>query len=229
MITIMESMKQKTSFKPKERKLFNKIYVWEKDSFPEDVDLDVALEKIVKIIPKHFFRNVEGIYIGQFPELINRSLNAMYADNAIYISNSIIDTEELIKNIVHEIAHSMEETIAQFIGTEDQIANEFLVKRNQLKKILHANGYNVAKQDFDNLEYDEKFDGFLYNEVGYPAMSTITANIFVSPYGATSYREYYANGFEHYFLNDFSSVKTISPRLFDLLTKIQKTSFFKNY
>jgi len=225
----MESMKQKTKFKPKERKLFNKIYVWEKDPFSEDVDLDVALEKIVKIIPKHFFRNVEGIYIGQFPELIDRSLNAMYADNAIYISSSILNTEELVINIVHEIAHSMEETIAQFVGTEDQIANEFLVKRNQLKKILHANGYNVSKQDFDNLEYDEKFDEFLYNEVGYPAMNTITANIFVSPYGATCYREYYANGFEHYFLNDFSSVKTISPRLFDLLTKIQKTSFFKNY
>ncbi len=229
MISIMESMKQKTKFKPKERKLFNKIYVWEKDPFSEDVDLDVALEKIVKIIPKHFFRNVEGIYIGQFPELIDRSLNAMYADNAIYISSSILNTEELVINIVHEIAHSMEETIAQFVGTEDQIANEFLVKRNQLKKILHANGYNVSKQDFDNLEYDEKFDEFLYNEVGYPVMNTITANIFVSPYGATCYREYYANGFEHYFLNDFSSVKTISPRLFDLLTKIQKTSFFKNY
>lgn len=229
MISIMESMKQKTKFKPKERKLFNKIYVWEKDPFSEDVDLDVALEKIVKIIPKHFFRNVEGIYIGQFPELIDRSLNAMYADNAIYISSSILNTEELVINIVHEIAHSMEETIAQFVGTEDQIANEFLVKRNQLKKILHANGYNVSKQDFDNLEYDEKFDEFLYNEIGYPVMNTITANIFVSPYGATCYREYYANGFEHYFLNDFSSVKTISPRLFDLLTKIQKTSFFKNY
>ena len=47
MISIMESMKQKTKFKPKERKLFNKIYVWEKDPFSEDVDLDVALEKIV--------------------------------------------------------------------------------------------------------------------------------------------------------------------------------------
>lgn len=220
-------MNQKSNKIPKERKLFNKIYVWEKEPMISDVDIDKGLEKVVQVMPKHFFRNIEGIYIGQFPELAEREIDALYADNAIYVSNTIVSQEEFVRNILHEIAHSLEESIQQNNDAEDSLVTEFLAKRNQLKRILSLNGYNVSKQDFENIEYDKRFDSFLYNEVGYPALLTLTSNVFASPYGATSYREYFANGFEHYFLNDYDTVKSLSKQLFLLFNKIQKPSFFQ--
>ncbi len=224
MKTIVESIKEKNEKikkKLKDRKLFNRIYVWEKDAVPEEVDIDKALAVLVSKIPKPFFTNVEGIYIGQFPELNKRSLNALFQDNAIYITNLLMDTDDLVKNIVHEIAHAIEEQYDEYIIENDKLRREFLTKRKQLKKILSLNHYVVAEQDFDNLEYDQRFDEFLYQEVGYPVMHTLTANLFVSPYAATSYKEYFANGFEHYYLNDFLAVKQISPNLFNAITKIE--------
>lgn len=224
MKTIIESMKQnsnKIKAKFKERKLFNKIYVWEKDPVQQEVDIDGALSKIANSMPKHYFENIEGIYIGQFPNLNNRNLNALFEDNAIYITNTVFDTEDLIKNIVHEVAHSIEETYIDLIEDNETLKNEFFVKRRQLKKLLHLNNYDTKHQNFENLDYDEKFDEYLYQEIGYPVLNTLTANLFVSPYAATSYKEYFANGFEHYYMNDYLSVKSVSPKLFDLLNKIE--------
>jgi len=224
MKTIVESIREKNEKikkKLKDRKLFNRIYVWEKDPVFEEVDIDKGLAIIVSKIPKSYFANVEGIYIGQFPELNKRNLNALFQDNAIYVSNNLMDTEDLVKNIVHEIAHSLEEQYSDLIAENDKLQREFLLKRQKLKKILNLNNYVVAEQDFENIEYDERFDDFLYQEVGYPAMHTLTSNLFVSPYAATSYKEYFANGFEHYYLNDFLSVKQISPILFNVISKIE--------
>ncbi len=224
MKTITESMKEKNdkvAKKLKNRRLFNRIYVWEKDPVFDEVDIDFGLAQIVGKIPKSYFNGIDSIFIGQFPELINRNLNALYQDNAIYVSNSIMDTDELIKNIVHELAHSVEEQFRDLIDEYEQVQDEFFVKRRQLKKVLHLNGYDVDGQEFENTEYDAKFDEYLYQHIGYPILHTLTANLFVSPYAATSYNEYFANGFEHYYLNDFTSVKQISPKLFLLLSKIE--------
>jgi len=224
MKTIVESIKEKNEKikkKLKDRKLFNRIYVWEKDAVSEEVDIDKALAIVVSKIPKSFFSNVEGIYIGQFPELNKRNLNALFQDNAIYVTNFLMDTDDLVKNIVHEIAHAIDEQYDEYINENIKLQTEFLNKRKQLKKILSLNHYVVAEQDFDNLEYDQRFDDFLYQEIGYPVMHTLTANLFVSPYAATSYKEYFANGFEHYYLNDFLAVKQISPALFNIITKIE--------
>ena len=69
--------------------------------------------------------------------------------------------------------------------------------------------------DFVNTEYSEDFDQLLYKEVGYDRLTFFTMGLFVSPYGATSYREYFANGFENYFLNDPQYVKVVSPAVYD--------------
>jgi hypothetical protein len=41
--------------------------------------------------------------------------------------------------------------------------------------------------------------------------------LFVSPYGATSLQEYFANGFEKYYLGESKAVKDISPVLYNVL------------
>ena len=207
--------------KMKERKLFGKIYVWVKEQPPEEVNIDEALQIITQKIPEHFFTDIEALYIGQFPELIKRNLNALLQDGAIYVSNNIFDTEDLLKNIIHEIAHSIEEKYSDIVYDDSSVISEFVAKRKQLKKTLDLNGYKTSKQNFENLNYDEEFDTYLYQDIGYPILHTLTTNLFVSPYAATSLREYFANGFEHYYLTDYVGVKSISPKLFLLISKLE--------
>ena len=52
--------------------------------------------------------------------------------------------------------------------------------------------------------------------VGYPTLTQLTPNLFVSPYGATSLREYFANCFEEYFARrQYNHVKKISPAVYE--------------
>jgi Mlc titration factor MtfA (ptsG expression regulator) len=44
--------------------------------------------------------------------------------------------------------------------------------------------------------------------------------LFVSPYGATSLQEYFANGFEKYFLENPRAVRDISPVLYRKIEEI---------
>ena len=56
---------------------------------------------------------------------------------------------------------------------------------------------------------------FLYREVGYPLMTSLTMGLFVSPYAATSIREYFARGFEEYYLGDRKYLTKISPMVYN--------------
>ena len=69
-------------------------------------------------------------------------------------------------------------------------------------------------------EYNKKFDNFLANEVGYPTLLSLTMGLFVSPYAATSIQEYFANGFEKYFLDNPRMVRDISPVLYGKIEEI---------
>ena len=48
-------------------------------------------------------------------------------------------------------------------------------------------------------KYDEEFDRFLHEEVGYEKLSILTNDIFINPYAITSLREYFAMAFERGF------------------------------
>ena len=97
---------------------------------------------------------------------------------------------------------------------DSELNSEFLGKRIRLKSILDAEGIE-AEYDFTNLEYDPEFDKFLYEEIGYPTLRALTNGLFHTPYAITSLREYWASGFEDYFLGDRELLKRISPRLFN--------------
>ena len=68
-----------------------------------------------------------------------------------------------------------------------------------------------------NPEYDDELDAYFSDVLGYPKMTVIAQGIFYSPYGATSLREYFANGFEAYFYHKDFYLKKVSPVLFDKL------------
>ena len=209
----------------KEGIFLDNIHVFIKDQIIGDVEINNVLNKVKKSIPLHLFSGLDAIYVGQFKELQQREVNAAFMDGALYISNIQQDEETMLEDLIHEIAHSLEE-IANFnMYQDDSIYDEFLAKRLRLQKILESNGYNTSKQNFTKLEYDVKFDKYLYEEVGYPALHTMTVNLFCSPYGATSIREYFANGFEFYFVKNRQLVRKVSPQLYKKLIEVEKGDF----
>ena len=209
----------------KEGIFLDNIHVFIKDHIIGDVNLDSVLKKVKNSIPLHLFGGLDAIYVGQFKELQQKEVNAAFMDGALYISNIQQDEESMLEDIVHEIAHSLEEVTHYNMYQDNSIYDEFLAKRMKLQSILESNSYNTSKQNFTKLEYDVKFDKYLYEEVGYPALHTMTVNLFCSPYGATSIREYFANGFEFYFVKNRQLVRKLSPQLYKKLIEVEKGDF----
>ena len=168
-------------------------------------------------IPQALCSNLDVIYIGEIPELNGR--NALYSNGAIYITSTEPTTFDMLENFVHELAHSLEGTYGSYIYTDDLI-QEFRAKRQTLYQLLKAKGYNVSERLSNFTEYNEKFDHFLADEVGYPVLLGLTMGLFASPYAATSIQEYFANGFEKYYLDNPGRVRIISPVLYEKITEI---------
>ena len=72
-----------------------------------------------------------------------------------------------------------------------------------------------------NYHYDKDIDMFLYKGVGYDVMWNFVNGLFPSPYSATSLREYFAVGFEDYFMKEKEQLKKICPILFAKLEKLE--------
>ena len=210
----MNNYIENTLKESKQKTLINNIYTYVKDPLPEGFDLDHVLDFIKKTIPEHLVYGLETIFIGQFEELAERDLDSVYKDGTIYVTNKQLDEDGMIEDVVHELAHLVEERLGEHVYTDRMIINEFLGKRNRLYEILKAEKYNVAIEDFYELEYNKEFDEFLYQEVGYEKLTYMTMGLFVSPYGATSLREYFADGFDFYFLKDPGYLAKISPKLY---------------
>jgi len=185
----------------------------------EEVDIEEFVEEVEKRIPRALLQNVEMIYIGEFPHLEDR--NALYSDGGIYITNREPTTHDMLEDIIHEIAHAVE--IGRDIYSVN-LRNEFLGKRERLKSILESEGYELPEKYYHDIEYNTVFDKFLSDVVGYPALLNLTMGLFVSPYGATSINEYFANGFEKYYLGMARDVKKTSPVLYEILSAIYRES-----
>ena len=221
MADYIKESSEKTQKGQKELTVFGDVNVFIKDPLPEDIDVRNVLTKLETLIPKYFASGLDLIIIGQNGEFEERDINAMYQDGAIYVTNLQMTEEDLLDDIVHELAHAVEENNGEFLYSDELIFKEFMGKRKRLLDILTQEGYSVDDEKFSNAEYDREFDEFLYQEVGYPTLTALTMGLFASPYGATSLREYFANGFEEYFLGDRNYLKKISPFLYSKLDKAE--------
>ncbi len=221
MADYIKESSEKTQKGQKELTVFGDVNVFIKDPLPEDIDVRNVLTKLETLIPKYFASGLDLIIIGHNGEFEERDINAMYQDGAIYVTNLQMTEEDLLDDIVHELAHAVEESNGEFLYSDELIFKEFMGKRKRLLDILTQEGYSVDEQNFMNAEYDREFDEFLYQEVGYPTLTALTMGLFASPYGATSLREYFANGFEEYFLGDRNYLKKISPFLYSKLDKAE--------
>ncbi len=202
---------------------FGSIQVIMKDHFStRNIDLDVVLGEVSSKVPPAYLEYIDYIMIGHFEELTKKSVNAAYMDGAIYVTNEQDDESDMIDDLVHEIAHAVEENNFIEIYSDGNLESEFLSKRERLYHLLESErDLDIEYQDFKNPEYSKEFDEVLFYQIGYPLLAAISVNLFYSPYAATSLREYFASGFETFYnKKDFNRLASISPILFDKLEKL---------
>lgn len=196
------------------------IEVKEIDPISDQINLKTVLKSIENNFPSHYLRHLKGIEIVHLDEFDTREVNALYKDGIFYISNQQSDSQDLIDDIIHEFAHHMETISPENIYGDEALKREFLRKRKQLKFEIQTEGYWVEEYDFDQLKYNEKFDKFLYKKLGKTMLNMVTAGIFIRPYAAISLREYFATGFEAYYLGKRDKIKKISPILYEKINSL---------
>tara|TARA_R100000808_G_scaffold24665_1_gene57471 strand:- start:13081 stop:13701 length:621 start_codon:yes stop_codon:yes gene_type:complete len=184
---------------------------------PSSVNLPAFCDEVEAYLPPQLLENVEVVYIGDFKELAGR--NAAYIHGGIYMSATEPTNFDMLENFIHEVAHSLEVRYAMEIYDED-LLDEFKAKRHRLYHLLAAEGFHINPLLYSFTEYNKRFDEFLADTVGYPTLLTLTMGLFASPYGATSIQEYFANGFEKYFLDNPRKVRDISPVLYRKIENI---------
>ena len=195
------------------------VDVYIKDKLPEDIDPNFVFNYISARIPFHLARNVDIIYVGLFPEMEEREINAYYEDGAIYVTNRQNDDIDMIDDIIHELAHAVERNHEEMIYGSGQLQSEFKAKRRNLYTIIQEM-YEIPEGFLSTVDYNKEIDEFLFKTIGYDILNQLVTNIFISGYAATSVSEYFARGFEEYFIGDKYALKQLSPVLYSIIDKL---------
>ena len=210
-----KSKKMRDHYKMKE------IDIYIKDALPDGIDPDAVFKFVSNRIPSHLITGVDVMYVGDFEMLREKDVNALYQDGAIYISNTQDNHEDMADDIVHELAHAVEEQYKDFLYADQSLKKEFLGKRKRLYDILLSNDYKPLGKLINTYIYDKEIDMYFYKDVGYDTMWNIVVGLFPSPYSCTSLREYFAVGFEEYYLRNRTELKTICPVLYNKLSELE--------
>tara|TARA_R100000426_G_scaffold29615_1_gene24562 strand:+ start:703 stop:1398 length:696 start_codon:yes stop_codon:yes gene_type:complete len=209
----------KTRNKQSKIKKIGSLQVFFKDDFTNDIDYVFVLRRVNQLLPDHMMGLVDALYVGDFDYFKQRDINAMYLDGAIYVSNEQDNEADLLDDIVHEFAHACESGYGEMLYGDNKIKEDFLSKRQTLKRFLrHENRWSdIEDYDFTEIEYDQDLDMFLKDGVGYERLNNLINGLFLNPYSTVSLREYFARGFEEYYLGDRLYLKKICPYIYNKL------------
>ena len=203
----------------------NDIPVWTEDPLPDSIDLRQILLDVAKRLPKIYLKYIQAVRIGIFEEMLERELNALYKDGVLYVSNMQDNNTDMLDDIIHEIAHAVEEHNHDLVYGDEGVFLEFLGKRKRLYELLKSEGYDVTIEQFLTTTYDYDFDMFLFQDIGYPVLETLTLGLFVSPYSVTSINEYFAVGFENFYMGEANYIKKICPILSEKLYYLDELTY----
>lgn len=195
------------------------VDVYIKDRLPEEIDPEFVFNYISARIPFHLTTGIDIIYVGKFPEMNRREINAYYEDGAIYVTNQQDEDIDMIDDIIHELAHAVERNNEEIVYGSGKLQSEFKAKRKNLFMLIH-DMYDVPEGFVSNIDYSKEIDLFLYKTIGYDILNQLVSNIFISAYAATSVSEYFARGFEEYFIGDKEALKQLSPVLYSIINKL---------
>ena len=205
--------------------LFN-VPVYVINKFPSNIKINNILDSVKDIINKKYLDGLETIYIGDFKDLNRRDIQSMLKDDAIWISSNnvknVITEPLVVENIIHEIAHLVEEKYQSQIYGDGKLEREYNSKKNRLFHLLKNEGYDIDLGLFFSDDMLKEFDNFLYKVVGYDKISLLTAGLFLSPYSITTVREYFATGMLDYLTDNESYMKEISPVLYSKIKNIEE-------
>ena len=210
----------KRSKKLKDHYMLGDVNIYIKDQLPDHIDVDFVIRYVAKHLPNHVLSNIDIIYVGHFQDLVDRDVNALWQNGAIYITNDQDDEMDMIDDLIHEIAHSNEKQFEQIIYEDGKLEREFLVRRKKIAYILKDKGYNIPAGFIYNTDYDKDIDDYLYKEVTYDVLWQFVVGLFPSPYAVTSLREYWAKGFEQFYMGKRQDLKETSPVLFSKLMQL---------
>ena len=196
-----------------------------------NIDIEKVMGLLRSNLPVSSYVGINNVYFGDFDILKKRSLTALHHKDNIYVSSEELTSEkEILDDLVHEFAHRFEENNSEAIYEDGKIINEYLGKMNRLHDMIsqeyNLEDYDLSYFDFINTEFDPKLDKFLYSVVGYEKIRNLVPNLFIRPYAATSVREYFATGFEDYYLEGGMQLKTISPILHSRIELLEKKTDF---
>ena len=194
----------------------NGVDIFIKDPLPANIDAEFVFDYISTRVPFYLLVNIDVVYVGLFPEMVERDINAFYENDAIYVTNDQEDEMDMIEDIIHEISHAVEKSVGDIIYGDGALQREFMAKRSRLSDLL-SQKFDVPSDFNINFEYDKGIDNFLFKVVGYDILNQVSTNIFLSGYAATSLSEYWAMGFEEMFLGDPTKIKEMCPVLYNRL------------
>ena len=215
MINYIKNSSEKILLERKQFSVFDNTVVVVKDKPTNGIKLPLVFKKLENIIPVDLVRELDAIYIGQFEELLKRQIESFFLDGAIFITNDQADDQKMIDTLLHEMAHCVEKTYTRDIYADGKLKTEFLGKRKRLQGMLvDFKEPKIGLEDYMEIDYNEEFDNYLFKKVGYNRLNQITSNLFISPYAATSLREYFASGFENFFSKESNYLKKLSPILY---------------
>lgn len=214
----------KAQKRQKEYRLYDDILVIIQDDIPNDLNIKSVLGYVETHVPHRMAGNVDVVYVGDFDILKKRQIQSLYMNGAILISNHQRSEQEMIDGIIHEFAHGLEAQEAMFLYGDHVIQAEFLAKRKKLVARLKQHEIQCPEEALLRvIDYSKELDEFLFKGVGYDRLAMISSDIFLSPYAATSLREYFANGFEHYFHPEHHiHMKSLSPKLYRRLRELTR-------
>jgi len=198
-------------------------HVYFKDDLVNDeIDIERVVAKVEGALPEHLLSELEMIIVGWFDEFEERSINAFYENGILHVSNVQDDESDILDDIIHELAHSIEAPYGYEIYEDQKIKDEFLRKRKILHDKLWAMDYKAPLKWFMNTEYDKEFDEFLLEKVGSDKLRMICMGLFINAYAPTSLREYFATGFADFYLHsNHNFLKKVSPALYKKLLLLQ--------
>jgi len=195
--------------------------VYLKNGLTKKINMDSVCKRIENLLSVFLFKNISAIVVGDYDTLDDREVDSAYHKKIIYLTNVQDNEEDIIENIIHEVAHSLEEIYTEKIYDDGLLKKEFLKKRKQLYNELSVK-YNIDDKYFRKIGYSKTLDTFLYKKVGYDTLSYFTEPLFVSPYSATSLREYFSEGFEKYYLGYQQIIMDLSPELYKKIKQLEE-------
>lgn len=210
--------------------IFNKIPIFILKKFPPHISVERIIKTLEERIPKIMIELIDGIYVGEFEELKDRNIQALFKDGAIYLSsfsnNQNVPEKWITRDIVHELSHAFEDEFENEIYADEKIQTEFSGKKQKLFSLLAHEGYHFAKEILFVPSLINHLDDLLYKEIGYDKLSLIIPGLFMSPYSITSIREYFANGMEEYLLGEPQMLKKVSPTLYNKIDNFYNEKAF---